>query len=377
MSNQIKNRIQECSVCAKFGASQPKPEMRSHAIPVHPFQLASMDVFFQEFQGKQRKFLVTVDHYSDYFELDILKDMTPHSVIEACKRNFARHGTPQLIVTDNGANFVNEEMVAFSKSWGFKHTTSAPYHQQANGKSEAAVKISKHLIKKAKESGQDLWFVLQHWRNIPNKIGSSPANRLFSRSIRCGIPIPVTNLLPKVVDAVPDSIIQNRQKIKYQYDRRTRHLPSLQIGSPVYVQLRPDTSKLWTPGVLNKKLNDRSYLVDVGDVSYRRDAVNVKPRNEPVQPLTNKDPDPAPAVPSRPIPEIDNGQLNAVQPEGSEMQPSHPETLATRLPDQSNFEAVSSPQCPPVDPVRVPHPTTERPKRSSRIPAKYKDYVMN
>lgn len=141
--------------------------------------------------------------------------------------------------------------------------------------------------------------------------------------------------------------------------------------------MRPDTSKLRTPGVLNKKLNDRSYLVDVGDVTYRRDAVNVKPRNEPVQPLTNKDPDPAPAVPSRPIPEIDNGQLNAVQPEGSEIQPSHPETLATRLPDQSNFEAVSSPQCPPVDPVRVPHPTTERPKRSSRIPAKYKDYVMN
>ncbi|XP_062717184.1 uncharacterized protein K02A2.6-like [Aedes albopictus] len=239
MNRQIKDNVQECTICAKFGASQPTPTMKSHAVPIHPFQLVSMDVFFQEYRGKQRKFLVTVDHYSDYFELDILDDLTPASVIKVCKRNFACHGTPQLLITDNATNFVCEEMNEFAKAWGFKHSTSAPYHQQGNGKAEASVKIAKRLIKKAKESGQDLWFVLQQWRNIPNNIGSSPASRLFSRSIRCGVPIPVTNLMQRVVENVPESIVKNRQKVKYYYDRHSKQLPSLEIGSPVYVQLRP------------------------------------------------------------------------------------------------------------------------------------------
>ncbi|XP_055527309.1 uncharacterized protein K02A2.6-like [Wyeomyia smithii] len=242
MNDQIKNRIQECETCAKFAASQTKPPMKSHPIPVYPFQLVSMDVFFQVYQGKQRKFLVTVDHYSDYFEIDILKDLTPSSVIQACKRNFACHGTPQRVISDNGSKFVNEEMVQFSKQWDFKHSTSAPYHQQANGKAEAAVKIAKHLIKKTAESGQDLWLALQHWRNTPNNIGSSPASRLFSRGTRCAIPMPGTNLVPSVVENVPEAILKNPQKIKYDYDKHSRRLPELNIGSPLYVQLRPESS---------------------------------------------------------------------------------------------------------------------------------------
>lgn len=68
-----------------------------------------MDVFFADYEGERWKFLVTVDHYSDYFEVDILKDLTPKSTIAVCKRNFSRLGRPQKVVTDNGTNFVNKE----------------------------------------------------------------------------------------------------------------------------------------------------------------------------------------------------------------------------------------------------------------------------
>lgn len=167
-----------------------------------------------------------VDHYSDYFEVDLLKDMTPNSVIDVCKR----HGTPQLLVTDNGSNFVNEQMTSFARSWEFKHSTSSPHHQQANGKAEAAVKIAKQLIKKSEESGQDFWFMLQHWRNTPNKIGSSPSSRLLSRNIGCGIPMPVKNLIAKVLESVPEAILNNRRKIKYHYDKQSRKLPQIEMG---------------------------------------------------------------------------------------------------------------------------------------------------
>lgn len=81
------------------------------------------------------------------------------------------------------------------QEWGFELVTSAPKHQQGNGKSEAAVKIAKKLVKKADRSGQDLWYMLLYWRNTPNKIGSSPVQRLYSRRTRSGKPNSVSSLL--------------------------------------------------------------------------------------------------------------------------------------------------------------------------------------
>ncbi|XP_058449270.1 uncharacterized protein K02A2.6-like [Malaya genurostris] len=281
MSSQIKNVVKECQTCAKYAASQPNPPMMSHCIPIYPFQLVSMDVFQAEYRGFTRKFLATVDHYSDFFEVDILKDLTPESVIDVCKANFARHGKPQRVISDNATNFVNAKMIRFANDWDFELVTSAPHHQQANGKSEAAVKIAKRLIKKAEETGTDFWYALLHWRNIPNKIGSSPAARLFSRSTRCGIPTSSANLLPRVVEGVPAAIEKNRTNYKQYYDKKTRQLPELLIGSPVYVQLHPETSKLWTAGTITDRLSERSYKVNVDGVSYRRSSIHLKPRNEP------------------------------------------------------------------------------------------------
>ncbi|XP_062541034.1 uncharacterized protein LOC134209069 [Armigeres subalbatus] len=287
MSSQIKEVVKNCEVCGKFSVSQPNPPMKSPCIPIHQFQLISMDVFFAEYERRKRAFLVTVDHYSDFFEVNVLKDLTPQSVISACQQNFSRHGIPQRVLMDNATNFVNRQKVEFAKNWDFELVTSAPHHQQANGKAEAAVKIAKRLLLKATETGNNFWYALLHWRNIPNKIGSSPTARLFSRSTRCGIPCSAENLRPRIVENVPESIEDNRRKIKYKYDKKSRNLPNIETGSPVFVQLTPETSKLWTPGTISKRLNDRSYAVAANGREYRRSLVHIKPRNEQIQQLVH------------------------------------------------------------------------------------------
>lgn len=279
MSNHIKHTISLCATCAKFSASQCKPPMQTHPVPVHPFQFISMDVLTVPYKGKARYFLVTVDHFSDFFELDLLPDLTMHTMVDVCKKNFSRHGKPQRILTDNGSNFVNSEMARFTKEWDIEHVTSSPYHQQANGKAESSVKIAKKLIKKAEDSKQDLWLMLLNWRNTPNKLGSSPVCRLFSRSTRCEVPMSATNLMPRIVQNVPEAIQDNKRKVKYQYDKSTRRLPSLEVGDPVFVQLNPDVSKTWVPAEIKNKLSERSYLVERNGTTYRRDVVHVKPRN--------------------------------------------------------------------------------------------------
>ncbi|XP_053692358.1 uncharacterized protein K02A2.6-like [Sabethes cyaneus] len=389
MSSQIKDWVKQCNVCAKYAASQPNPPMLSHGIPVYPFQLVSMDVFFCEYQGKNQKFLVTVDHYSDFFEVDILKDLTPESVIAACRKNFARHGKPQRILTDNATNFINQKMASFTAEWDIEHITSAPHHQQANGKSEAAVKIAKRLLKKAADTNTDFWFALLHWRNIPNNVGSSPVARLFSRSTRCGIPTSAAKLLPKVVENVPASIENNRRKTKLHYDKKTRNLPILQTGSPVFVQLNPETSKLWTPGKITSCLSDRSYVVQVDGANYRRSLKHLKPRKEPDTSPDRSSPKKSFFVqPGENLNRSDSSCVN----NNLDLSPDFQMDVLHSSPASMDYLPCQSPRLPNIPNLapnvsatapsgcQSPKPVSEqrecRPKRASRLPVKFDDYQV-
>lgn len=161
----------------KFKNSQQNPPMQSHEIPLYPFQFVSMDVCFARFGGKKCKFLVTVDHYSDYFELDILPDMTAESVIKVCKQNFSRHGISFRICSDNDTNFENKLMKRLSSNWGFDFTTQTINRLMA--KRRPQLQSQRSLYRNLKITVK-IWFMLLHWRNTPNKMASSPSQRSSS-----------------------------------------------------------------------------------------------------------------------------------------------------------------------------------------------------
>ena len=142
---------------------------------------------------------MTVDFYSDYFELDLLKDTTAETVINATKSHFARHGIADM-VTDNGPQYSSEQFATFPREWEFQHTTSSPLHSQSNGKSESAVKIAKNLVKKAKRDNKDVQMSLLEWRNTPDINGLSPVQKLMSRRTRTTIPTAEVLLKPEVAD---------------------------------------------------------------------------------------------------------------------------------------------------------------------------------
>ena len=61
-----------------------------------------------------------------------------------------------MIISDNGPQYTAKEFQKFTKEWGIKHTTTNPYHPQANGLAEKSVQTVKRLLNKAKTDGQDL-----------------------------------------------------------------------------------------------------------------------------------------------------------------------------------------------------------------------------
>ena len=61
---------------------------------------------------------VTVDHYSDWFAVDLLnEDITAANVISVTKAHFARYGLPDTFLSDNGPLYTSQEFLQFAKTY--------------------------------------------------------------------------------------------------------------------------------------------------------------------------------------------------------------------------------------------------------------------
>ena len=69
----------------------------SHPVPTRPWQFIPQDIF--EFQQKQ--YLVTVDHYSDFYELDQLINTQSTTIVVLTIAHFAGHGVPLRCMKGN------------------------------------------------------------------------------------------------------------------------------------------------------------------------------------------------------------------------------------------------------------------------------------
>lgn len=273
MTEHIKSKIESCQACMEFSETQRKLPLQSTPIPDLPFQRVALDIMeMKNNTGNSKRFyLILCDYFSDWIEIDHVNNITSHAIIEACKKNFSRHGIPSIVVADQGSQFNSRQFKQFANDWGFKLSFSSPYHHQANGKAESAVKIIKRLIKKTTKSNDDIWLALLEWRNTINNTQSSPAQRLYSRRLRTRIPMKPNKLVPELQLDVKSKIKENRQKAKWYFDKKTRKLPELEIGNDVYVNLRPDNREQWKKATVNEKKSTRKYTVDVDGKQYERD----------------------------------------------------------------------------------------------------------
>ena len=99
-----------------------------------PWQKVGTDLFM--FKGQT--YLLVVDYYSRYIEIAKLSALSS-GVITHLKSIFARHGIPEIVISDNGPQYLSEMFTQFSKQYGFRHVTSSPRYAQANGEAEWAV----------------------------------------------------------------------------------------------------------------------------------------------------------------------------------------------------------------------------------------------
>ena len=260
MATDFEEAVGSCETCQKYQRNQQKEPLISTEVPELPYQFISTDLF--EFEGKH--YLVTVDHYSDFFEVDFLHDQTTKEVIHKLKSHFARNGIPETVSSDNGPCYNSREFAIFSETWGFEHITSSPGYPQSNGKAESAVKIAKTIMKKALDSKTDPYLAFLEARNIPGeKVKSSPAQRLFGRRTKTQVPVSKKLLTPQIASNVNEQLINRKQSQAKYYNTGTHELIELKPGQQV--RFKPPHSNKWVKAKVNNQVDVRSYTIRTED----------------------------------------------------------------------------------------------------------------
>ena len=244
----------------------------------------------------QQQFFVLVDYWSGFFEVQEVKVATSASVIAVCKVQFARHGIPDVLITDNGTQFTSSVFSAFVKEWQFEHRTSSPRYPQSNGRAENAVKTCKSLMKKAKADGQDPLLALLDWRNTPTEgLGTSPVQRLMGRRTRTFLPTHETLLRqPSHLDTAI-KLAERKAKQAQQYNKKFRPLVALKCGQAIRMRL-PGREE-WSLGTCTRALGNRSYEVEVCGRRYRRNRRQLRLTPETAPPMSPVELNP-PSTPS-------------------------------------------------------------------------------
>ncbi|UYV84025.1 K02A2.6-like [Cordylochernes scorpioides] len=187
--------------------------------------------------------------YTKWLEIVIIKDITSRTIIGHLREIFARFGLPELLVTDNGRQFVSSEFEEFTKINSIRHTKTSPYNPSTNGLAERYVREFKNSLRK--NQGKDSVeinlqrFLFAHRAFPQTVLKESPAELLMKRNLRSRF----SNLIPKMA------------KVGEVYHDAMRKQKHFAVGSDVYFRNFANGPK-WKRGRIMELLSSRHYLIE-------------------------------------------------------------------------------------------------------------------
>lgn len=259
LSRELEDHVTDCQMCCQHRSQRAEPLIPT-PLPDLPWQKVATDLF----EWNKSTYLLIIDYYSRWIEIARLERSSAECVVNHTSSIFARHGIPEVVVSDNGPQYTSDLFRKFASEYGFKHVTSSPYHPQGNGEAERGVQTVKNLLKKAK----DPYRALMAYRATPLDVGYSPSELLMSRKLRTTLPVHPEQRKPEVPDfntvESRDARAKVRQKANFDSHRGARDLPVLVPGDSVWVSDRK------TPGQVIEQTGERSYLLRTPEGVYRR-----------------------------------------------------------------------------------------------------------
>ena len=354
IDNMVTRTIDECIACKSSYDPKPREPLVMTELPTKKWSSLAADFYGPLPSGDY--LLVVMDEYSRFPEVDIIKSLSSNTVIPVLDKLFASRGTPDKFKTDNGTPFQSEEFKLFAENLGFHHQKITPYWPEANGMAERFMRNIGKVCKCAQAEGkpwrQELFRFLRNYRATPHSsTGVAPATILNGQPLKVKLPQVVKREDDEVLRK-QDAAAKNRMKAHAE-ERRNIQYSKLTAGDRVLMKNVTQQGKMipkFQPEpfeVIEKK--GAMIIAQRGQEVKARNSSHFRKIHTQVNPLD---------VPN----DIDPVDFSA------------PDTL----PPSHTPNLVSPPNTPkPVSPHNSPQSNTSvRPKRVSKLPNRFQDFVV-
>lgn len=112
LSHEVENMVKQCQRCARDYIPRKEPMIPTE-VPDYLWQKIGTDLFHL----KGATYLVVIDYFSRYPEVQRLPSIISQKVIEVLKTVFSHHGIPEVVISVNGPQFTSQECTQFATKY--------------------------------------------------------------------------------------------------------------------------------------------------------------------------------------------------------------------------------------------------------------------
>lgn len=250
IDKDVTSLVTECQKCQLSRASVPASPPWEWEVPKAPWSRIHID-FVGPYLG--HTFLIVVDAYSRWVELETMPSTTSEAVIRVFRRLFSTHGLPDILVSDNGPQLTFTAFQLFLATLGIRHAQVAPFYLASNGLVERAVRSAKEALARLEPVGWQervsTYLLAQHTTPCPST-NLSPAELLMGHCLRTRLDRlhPSYTLLgPRHTGGVSRTFSEGDLVFARNYGRDPRWLPGrvTQVTGPYSYRVQLDDGRTW------------------------------------------------------------------------------------------------------------------------------------
>lgn len=208
MTDSVQQTLESCLVCKSH--TGPNPRFK-HDIPSPgaPFHVVSIDLVgpLPVAVGGHKYIVLAIDHLTKWVEATSMASASAKSTASFLLRYiFSRHGSPDVLLSDNGLNFTSQVVTELSNLFGTYQTFAAPYHPATNGAVERANGTLVSILRRMASSDPLHWpmyldgALLAYRISYHRIIKMSPFKALYGRE-----PVIPSSVLPILSSVSPES----------------------------------------------------------------------------------------------------------------------------------------------------------------------------
>lgn len=270
MKSDIKKYVYKCEICNQQKVSQ-LGQIGLMGAPKNinqPFQLLSCDIAGPYPKSKLNNcyLLVVIDWFTKFTFIHRMKRATAKEICSYIENHiFLTFGVPQVMIQDNGSQFISKEFKSLLAKYSINHTWyNARYHPQVNNVERANRVIGTAIRSYIKENHREWDELIPQIANAINTsvhevTGYSPAMLNFGRE------------LPISGDYYGK--ISSKNEAPYEFESRDKLASELQKLPELYKEVANRISRSYQRNQKYYNLRKRNIEFNVGDTVYKKNYV--------------------------------------------------------------------------------------------------------